>query len=232
MVATAESVNATRMAMTLTRQEDSPRAASFDRSVFINCPFDAEHDPILQAIAFCIVYLGFSPRIAPEELGSTQSRLDRIFELITSSQYGIHDISRAKSTERGEFARMNMPFELGLDVASQKFGTPPLDKKSILVLEASKYDYQRSLSDLAGWDPEAHNNDYLVAIRIVRNWLTKKPGAQSAGTSLIAARYADFQEWHWDREKQLGASDEDIRAYPSIEFINGMRDWYATQQQT
>src|SRR5438552_15771037 len=41
-------------------------AADFDRSVFINCPFDKQFEPIMQAMLFCIVYLGLKPRIARE----------------------------------------------------------------------------------------------------------------------------------------------------------------------
>ena len=34
--------------------------------MFINCPFDEQYAATLQAIAFCVVYLGFFPRFAPE----------------------------------------------------------------------------------------------------------------------------------------------------------------------
>jgi hypothetical protein len=105
-------------------------APPFQRSVFINCPFDAEYAPILQAVAFCVVYLGYHPRLAPENPGNAVARLDRITELISQSKYGIHDLSRCKSTAVGEYARMNMPFELGLDHACRKYGGGPLAERS------------------------------------------------------------------------------------------------------
>lgn len=89
----------------------------FERSVFVNCPFDEDFAPLLQAMAFCITDLGFFPRIAPENANNAANRLDRIIELIRSSKYGIHDLSRCKSRGTGEYARLNMPFELGLDHA-------------------------------------------------------------------------------------------------------------------
>jgi hypothetical protein len=92
-------------------------APPFERSVFVNCPFDEDFAPLLQAIAFCITDLGFYPRIAPENANNAANRLDRIVEQISESKYGIHDLSRCKSTKVDEYARLNMPFELGLDHA-------------------------------------------------------------------------------------------------------------------
>lgn len=58
----------------------------FDRSVFVNCAFDEDFEPILQAIAFCIVELGFYPRLAPENKDNAAARLDRIAALIRESK--------------------------------------------------------------------------------------------------------------------------------------------------
>ncbi|NLD67200.1 MAG: hypothetical protein GX644_00130 [Limnobacter sp.] len=64
-------------------------APPFERSVFVNCPFDEEFAPLLQAIAFCVVDLGFYPRLAPENANNAANRLDRIIELIRGSKYVI-----------------------------------------------------------------------------------------------------------------------------------------------
>jgi len=109
----------------------------FEESVFINCPFDEEFAPILQAIAFCTVYLGFSPRLAPENSDNAVARLERIIEIIQSSKYAIHDLSRCRSNAKGEYSRMNMPFELGVDHACRRFGAPPRNQKTILILRAA-----------------------------------------------------------------------------------------------
>lgn len=105
--------------------------ASFEKSVFINCAFDDDFAPILQAIAFAVVVLGFSPRLAPENSDNAVARLERIVDLIQTSKYGIHDLTRCRSTASGEFARMNMPFELGLDHACRRFGEGKLAEKQI-----------------------------------------------------------------------------------------------------
>lgn len=197
----------------------------FERSVFVNCPFDEEFAPLLQAIAFCIVDLGFHPRLAPENADHSANRLERIVELIRGSKFGIHDLSRCKSKEPGEYARLNMPFELGIDHGCARFGSGAVSEKAILILEETRYDYQKGLSDIAGWDIEAHSGDYIKAVRLVRNWLVRQAGAEPIGSTKIQGDYLTFQEWYWEREQSRGASEEDILAYPTIQMIDAMLEW-------
>lgn len=197
----------------------------FERSVFINCPFDDDFVPLLQAIAFCVTYLGFFPRLAPENADNATARLDRIVELVRQSKYGIHDLSRCKATEADEYVRMNMPFELGIDHGCRLFGGDPLGDKAILVLEHTRYEYQKALSDISGWDIHAHEGDYQKAVRHVRSWLVAKAGAKPIGASRILGAYVAFQQWYWDRELAAGSSEEDIRAYPTGEILAAMRGW-------
>lgn len=197
----------------------------FERSVFVNCPFDAEYAPLLQAIAFCVTDLDFFPRIAPENADNAANRLDRIIELVQGSKYGIHDLSRCKSLAADEYARLNMPFELGMDYGSRRFGGEPLAQKAILILENVRYDYQKSLSDIAGWDIHAHGLDHIEAVRHVRNWLVRQAGAEGVGPARILGNYAAFQEWYWERELATGASEDDIKTYPTVQMIEAMRQW-------
>jgi hypothetical protein len=197
----------------------------FDRSVFINCPFDDEFAPILQAIAFCVCDLGYIPRLAPEVADNAANRLDRITEIVRGSKYGIHDLSRCKSAEVDEFARMNMPFELGLDHGCRRYGGGELSQKTILILEHTRYDYQKTLSDIAGWDIQAHNGDHITAVRAVSLWLHRQAGAEKVGASKILGDYAAFQEWYWERELAAGSSEEDIKAYPTMQMVEAMTEW-------
>lgn len=197
----------------------------FQRSVFINCPFDDQYAPILQAIAFCVVYLGFVPRLAPENADNAAARLDRIIELVRGSKYGIHDLSRCKSVEAAEYARMNMPFELGIDHACRKFGENHLQSKVILILEQNRYDYQKALSDISGWDIQVHEGDYEKAVRRVRSWLVAQAGAPGIGASLIQGKYIAFQEWYYEQQLAAGSSEDDIKEYPTAEIISAMLEW-------
>lgn len=198
----------------------------FERSVFVNCPFDDDYAPLLQALAFCICNLGFYPRLAPENADNATSRLERIVDLIRGSKFGIHDLSRCKASVAGEYARLNMPFELGLDHGYARFSSEPAGK-AILVLEKNRYDSHRTLSDIAGWDIHPHSNDHIKLVRVVSEWLIRQAGAEPVGPSKIQGDYLAFQEWYWDRESERGASDEDIRAYPTVRMITAMHDWIA-----
>jgi hypothetical protein len=169
--------------------------------------------------------MGFFPRIATENPDNSANRLDRVVELVRGSKLAIHDISRCKSIAANQFMRLNMPFELGIDFGFQIFGDEQGKSKSVLVLENDRYDYRTALSDISGWDIQAHNGDPIVAIRHVVSWLIRSAGAARIGPARVLADYNTFQEWYWERELALGASEEDIRAYPTVQMIEAMRDW-------
>ena len=203
---------------------------SFDRSVFVNCPFDDDYAPILQAICFCVTFLGFRPRLAPENPDNAADRIDRIVDLIRSSKFGIHDLSRCRAAVAGDFARMNMPFELGMDYACRRYGEGALADKAILVLEHDRYDYQRTLSDIAGWDIHSHGGSFEKALRRVRNWLVAQAKADRIGPSLIETKYATFQGWYFQRELAFGASETDILEFPTGEVVSAMQAWMEAGQ--
>ena len=126
---------------------------------------------------------------------------------------------------------MNMPFELGMDHACRKFGEGDLGSKAILILEHTRYDYQKTLSDISGWDIEAHEGNYEIAIRKVRSWLKAQSGTQVVGASQITGQYIAFQEWYWERERAAGSTEADIKEYPTVEVVRAMRDWMDAGQQ-
>jgi hypothetical protein len=179
-------------------------------------------------MAFCVVYLGLFPRFAPENADNAAARLDRIIELVRGSKYGIHDLSRCRAAAEGELARMNMPFELGIDHACRRFGADELSTKRILILEEQQYDYQRVLSDISGWDIRTHQGDHQRVVRHVRSWFVNQAHAPSVGAARILGKYLDFQEWYWKRQQAAGSSEEDIREYPTAEVVSAMHIWKAS----
>lgn len=201
----------------------------FEKSVFINCPFDADYASLLQAAAFCLTYNGYYPRITTEVASNASGRLERVAELIRGSKFSIHDLSRCKASTIGEFARMNMPFELGLDYGCLAFGGDKFSSKIVLILEHTRDDYSESLSDIAGWDIHPHNGDVLTLVRIITDWLNHQAPPQSARPGAVMTQYATFQGWHWHRELESGASEDDIRAYPTITMLRAMREWVDSQ---
>lgn len=193
--------------------------------MFINCPLDDDYEPLLQAILFCVVYLGLVPRLSTERNDSGENRLEKIRGLIENSKFSIHDLSRCEAKEKGEHFRLNMPFELGIDYGCRQYFGRGRDQKRILILEEEKYRYQAAISDIAGCDIEAHAGDYQKAVRKVRNWLVSEANVAAEGARKILRVYADFQGWYYKRQLALGFSDEDIQDYPTVELLKAMTDW-------
>lgn len=172
-----------------------------------------------------MVDLGLLPKLAPQDSDNSTARLTRISEIVRTSKFGIHDLSRCRATASGEYSRHNMPFELGLDFGAKIFGDTALKGKSILVLEECQYDYQKCLSDISGWDIRHHQFDYVRLTRIVRDWLVRQAAVEPQGAASIRKNYTDFQEWYWQRETRRGASQEDILEYPTVDVVDAMLEW-------
>lgn len=143
---------------------------SYEKSVFINCPFDGRYKRIFNAIVFTVCDCGFIPRSALEA-ANNPVRLDRIIQIIKDSQYAIHDLSRAGIDSKTGLARFNMPLELGIFLGAREFGDKQNTMKTYLMLDKDRYRYQKFISDLSGIDPKAHNNKPETAIIKVRDWL-------------------------------------------------------------
>jgi hypothetical protein len=197
---------------------------SFDTNVFVNCPFDDDYRNILLGIVFTIIYLNFVPRLALESNDSSESRIDKIIDLIQNSKFGIHDLSRIISSRKGEHYRMNMPFELGVDFGCKKFKHGKWQSKKILILEEQRYRYQKSLSDLSGSDIKNHNNDVDKAIIEVRNWFVAETSMRAKSGSAIWDEYNDFQAYLYDEvvEKDGHRSVDEVQI---VEVIHHMKVW-------
>jgi hypothetical protein len=204
--------------------------ATYSNSVFINCPFDEDFEPILQAILFCVVFLGLHPRIATERSDSAEARLEKIVALVESCQFSIHDLSRAQASSLGELFRLNMPFELGIDWGCRRWSAPERSDKRFLILEERQYRYRATLSDLSGSDIQSHGGNFDTAVRKVRNWLVSEVGVIAPGATRVLARYADFQGWYFDKQLAAGFSEEDIKDYPTRELLEAMFQWMELNQ--
>lgn len=144
---------------------------SFVKNVFINCPFDETYiNNLLKPILYVTIKNGLTPRLSLEVSDSGEARLEKIIEIIRSCKYGIHDLSIVKSKKSNEFARMNMPFELGIDYGLRKSGVAPLNTKQFLILEATKYDYMKAVSDINGFDIKVHGNNTEKIFDCLYSW--------------------------------------------------------------
>jgi hypothetical protein len=146
------------------RAEDCPR----DRSVFINCPYDGRFRGIFDAMIFTILAAGLWPRWAAEG-GSTDTRLDRILRGLRGSRFSIHDLSRSKGEGKGNFARMNMPLELGM---AMEMGFPQheRDHRWGAILSRQR-EHQQFVSDLNAFDLGFHDFEPRYAVIEVLKFL-------------------------------------------------------------
>jgi hypothetical protein len=136
-----------------------PQPDLYTRSVFINCPFSPDYQPIFRAILFAVFACSFRPRCAREISDSSQNRLAKIEGIIRQSQFGIHDISFMSIDPTTKLPRLNMSFELGLFLAAKSFGRDRQKRKVALILDKSGYRYRDALSDISGQDIAFHDGD-------------------------------------------------------------------------
>lgn len=198
---------------------------AFDKNVFINCPFDEEFYGLLRPLLFTVIYLGFKPRIALERTDSGEPRIDKIVELIADSKYAIHDLSRIEARKAGEIFRLNMPFELGIDVGCRLFRGGRWAQKKCLILEAKRYRYQAALSDLSNSDIAVHNNKPTDVVIEVRNWLNNQGRLKAAGPAKILGAFTDFMADNYDKLLARGFSPRNIDKLAIPELMECMENW-------
>jgi hypothetical protein len=197
----------------------------FETDVFVNCPFDNEYLPLLRPILFTIVDLGFNPRIALESLDSGRPRIEKIISLVENSKFAVHDLSRIQAVRAGEYYRLNMPFELGLDVGCRLFKGGQWSLKKCLILEAEPYRYQAAISDISNSDIASHGNEPARALSAVRNWLSTEGRIRTSGPTALFDRFSNFLTESYIALKARGYSEGDIQHLPIAELIDDMRRW-------
>jgi hypothetical protein len=182
----------------------------YNKTVFINCPFDDDYKVILNYIIFTILYLKFDVNIASNQLGSEHNRLEKIQVMIEDSALSIHDISRLKAMKKGEFYRLNMPLELGMDMGAKRYTRKHKDKK-FLIFESIKHSAHIAASDLSGLDPKAHENVPAKAMEIVRDWLENLHNLRADGAEKIEGEYLLFIEDFYQNRRARGFNEEQAR---------------------
>lgn len=198
---------------------------SFERNVFINCPFDEGFYDLLRPLLFTVVSVGLIPRLALESLDSGEARMEKIARLIDESRFAIHDLSKIAAEAKGDLFRLNMPFELGVDLGARLFGGPRLRTKRCLVLETHPYRYKAALSDYSGFDIASHGDEPAKIVVVVRNWLKNVCEAEAGGPTGI---WHDFNFFMADLHEHLlerGFSEADSRALPIPELLEHMQTW-------
>lgn len=148
---------------------------SYERSVFINCPFDDRFAPLFHASVLTVAALGFTPRCARESEGESDPRIDRIARGLRESKYSIHDLTRFQTEGPDQLPRFNMPLELGMALALRYQGKITGSPHNWVALVPEGFAHQKFISDLAGFDPPSHDQTPQSVIRAISGWLMIQP---------------------------------------------------------
>jgi len=200
---------------------------SYERNIFINCPFDDDYNSLLRPMLFTIVFLGYFPKLSNERSDSGETRINKICDLIKKSKYSIHDLSRLKPDE-DEFSRQNMPFELGLDIGCRKFANDHLKEKKCLILEKERYRFMKALSDLSGSDIKDHSNNPSKLVIQVRNWFIETVELRDIPSGKqIWYNFTDFATDFYDKRKKENENfdDQELNMMPIPEYIYYIKEW-------
>lgn len=204
----------------------------YDTSVFINCPFDSEFAPLLEVMLFCVVRSGLTPRLSSERLEAGESRLEKILELIQTCRFSIHDLSRGVASKKGEALRMNMPFELGLDMGRRRAPDAETNNKRFIVFENHPYELKKCLSDLNGVDVAFHRNDFLLVLRNLRDFIRVEAEKVLPGPSALEGEYYTFQGWMTEKKIYEGHTEDEAKELPTQERLEEMNNWVALGKPT
>jgi hypothetical protein len=150
-------------------------APAYERSVFINCPFDDAFEPLFFAIVLSIAAGGFTPRSARESEGQADPRIIRIARGLMTSKYSVHDLSRFQGEGADNLSRFNMPLELGIALGVRHLRHGTGQEHNWVALVPTGFVHQKFISDLAGFDPPDHDQQPMNVIRRVSAWLSLQP---------------------------------------------------------
>ncbi|MEY3239530.1 MAG: hypothetical protein RIR11_968 [Bacteroidota bacterium] len=198
----------------------------FTKNVFINCPFDEKYRVLLKPLLFTIKYCSLNPRIASERMDSSEVRIDKIQAIIEACKYSIHDLSRIKATEKGEFYRLNIALEIGIDMGCKLYNPDPKYKtKQSLILEGEKFSYQKALSDLSGSDVRCHHDDPEELVEEVRAWLASFVEWDLPGPNTIWYEYNAFNMDLFSEFTANGFKQDQIEQLNMPEYLRYLNQW-------
>lgn len=195
------------------------------KDVFINCPFDADYQPVFRAIVFAIRACGMNPRCALEIDDGAEVRVEKIIRIMRGCPLSVHDISRTALDRSSKLPRFNMPFELGLFIGLARGAGK---RHPSLILDTERYCYQQFISDIAGQDIRAHTGDPLRAITHIRDWLnTLFPSERLMGGQAFGKLYQQFTD---DLPKSLKASRLTDAELTFVDWSWLITDWLNVNQ--
>jgi hypothetical protein len=187
--------------------------AAYGLNVFINCPLDGAYARLMESLVFAVHDCGFVARSALEIDDGSQPRIEKIYEIILGSRFGIHDLSRTELDPDSMLPRFNMPLELGIFLGINRAGGGRQGEKRCLILDIERYRCQRFCSDIAGQDIRAHGGDPGHAIGEVRDWLrnqTQGSGSIMPGRRKMQDRFEEFSKVLREMCEEVGLECDEL----------------------
>jgi hypothetical protein len=165
------------------------------RQVFLNYPFDEEYEEIAYAMHFAVIAAGLLPVCAKDLSLPDQSRLVMLYHAILNCQYSAHDLSRGRGEGETNYARLNMPLELGMALFHNLYSEGRAHRYAFFVADPNEY--KAYASDLAGLDAQYHENNDLTLLTQMYEWLRSvMPGNLNGqpATANVISKYQYFKE--------------------------------------
>jgi hypothetical protein len=173
--------------------------------VFLNYPFDEAFMPLADAMSFAVIAGGLLPVCAYDLTVPDRPRLEMLVDAIQNCQYSAHDLSRGHGEGSDNFARMNMPIEMGMALFHALHAQRREHRCIFFVSDI--HAYKAFASDLAGLDPRVHGGDYTRLLIDMYEWLRRV-----VPTALFNSRPAvevvdKFGEFEARRQRVRGSGD-------------------------
>ncbi|MGH9570086.1 MAG: hypothetical protein ACRD4F_10620 [Candidatus Angelobacter sp.] len=179
-----------------------PKPRVEPHACFLNIPYDQPFEKLYLAYIVGLTALGFVPR-ATLGVPKDARRLERIFSLIQTCRYSVHDLSRIQLDLKAPRApRFNMPFELGLAVAWTALNPR---SHSWVGCDAVSHRPLKSSSDLNGTDFHIHGGTVKGVLGALCNAFVsrgKRPTVQRMMRTYLRLRRASA-----DLQADAGARD-------------------------
>ncbi len=138
-------------------------------SVYLNYPYHKEFIPLSYAMQFTVVAAGLVPVSAKDFSTPDVVRLPTLVEAMMNCHYSAHDLSQYRGLGDNNFARFNMPLEMGMALF-YAFSTQHAAHRCVFFV-STPHDYKEFASNLAGLDPKCHENKEEKLIAEMYNWL-------------------------------------------------------------
>ena len=161
--------------------------------VFLNYPYDQDYLPFAKALAFGVVAAGMVPVSALDITTPDIGRLEMLVDAITSCSYSLHDLSRCRGAGPENFARMNMPIEMGMAMFHALNTQRNGHRCAFFVPDG--YSHNQYASDLSGLDPLRYTEDPATLLAAVYDWLRSVgPSAivNSVATADVLKAFSEF----------------------------------------